>query len=177
MVWVELRGKGNVPGAAGRRSDHVQPDDPVGGAEDDALDVVAVELPPPGSPHEFRTVAGHLPDLLVDLAERDVPEVPARVVAVGVVGPERQAADKDGLPLLARVGGELVVAVLVLDLDLEGVPADHCHQLPVELLVHLWHYMKSATRRAMSMLHLTCCPRVCCTRSSFRASSITSRDS
>ena len=158
-------------------SDHVQPDDPVGGAEDDLLDVVSVQVPASGPPHEFRVGPGHLPDLLVDVAEGDVPQVPAGIVAIGVVGAERQAADQDGLPFLARVRGELVVAVLVLDLDLEGVLPDHCYQLSVESLIHGWHYMKSATSRAMSIEQITCCPRVCCRRSSFRASSITSRDS
>ena len=158
-------------------SDHVQPNDSVGCAEYDLLDVVSVQVPASGPPHEFRVGPGHLPDLLVDVAERDVPQVPTGVVAIGVVRAERQAADKDGLPFLARVRGEFVVAVLVLDLDLEGMLPDHCHQLPVESLVHGWHYMKSATSRAMSIEQITCCPRVCCTRSSFSASSITSRDS
>ena len=138
----------NLPGIAGTDwSYHVQPDDPVGGAEDDFLDVVSVQVPAPGPPHEFRVGPGHLPDLLVDVAERDVPQVSARVVAIGVVRPESQAADQDGLPFLARVRGEFVVAVLILDLYLEGVLPDHCHQLPVESLVHGRHYMKSAMSR------------------------------
>ena len=167
-----------MPGKLGRKgSDHVQADDTVGGTEDDLLDIVPVHLAASDSPHELRVGAGHPADLPVDLALGDEPTVPARVVAIGVVRPECQAAQRDGLPFLARVRGEGVVAVLVLDFDLEGVAANHCHYLPVELLVHLWHYMKSATSRAMSIAWRTCCPRVCCVRSVFRASSITSRES
>ena len=139
-----------MSGKLGRKgSDHVQEDDTVGSTKDDFLDVVPV-------------TSQRLTRHMNSVSERDIrrisrgsslwgyePPVTARVFAIRVVRPECQAAQRDGLPFLARVRGEGVIAVL--DLDLEGVAADHCHDLPVELLVHRRHYMKSATSRAMSI--------------------------
>ena len=48
--------------------------------------------------------------------------------------------------------------------------------MDLNVLYHV-EVISAATRRAMSIEQITCCPRVCCRRSSFRASSITSRDS
>ena len=167
-----------LPCGRGRlRSVHPQVNDPVRGVGDNLLHVVSGQVAPPGTPHELGIPRRPVADRLVKVTERDVPLVPPGIVAVGVARLESQASHQHGVARIPVHVRELVVSVGIRHDNLEGEPADHCHHLSVQPLVHGRHYMKSATSRDISILVMTTPPVRCCARSVFRASSMTSRES